>query len=112
MLVVVVVVVVVDNKIAGGITTNWNHWDSAYLRQDTSYRCRDTDPNSDTLTRIATNWAIANLSSKFRANPFGSFFCAKFLTDKPNIQTDRQTNNNDYISSLAEVITEKKYLVD
>jgi len=39
----------------------------------------------------------ANLPSKFHANPFGSF-CTK-------LQTDKQTDNDNYITSLAEVAT-------
>jgi len=41
-------------------------------------------------------WLIANLPWKFYANPLTSF-CAKLPTDK-------ETNNDDCISSLAEVI--------
>jgi len=41
-------------------------------------------------------WPTATLSGKFHANPLGSFFCAMLLTD-------RQTNNDDYITSLVEV---------
>jgi len=26
-------------------TINEKHWDNAYLRQGTSYQCRDTDPD-------------------------------------------------------------------
>jgi len=47
------------------------------------------------------HWPIASLPWKFHANPFGSF-CAKLITDR---QTNRQTNNDDHISSLVEVIT-------
>ena len=42
------------------------------------------------------HWPIANHSRKFHANPFRTF-CAKLLTDK-------QTNNDENITSLAEVI--------
>jgi len=40
--------------------------------------------------------AVANLPCKCRANPFGSFW-VKLLTQK-------QTNNNENLSSLAEII--------
>jgi len=46
---------------------------------------------------------IINLSSKFHANPFGSFWA--------NLLTEKQTND-DYISSLVEVnigLTEKNH---
>ena len=44
--------------------------------------------------------SVANRPWKFHANPFRSF-CTKLLTDR---QTDKQTDNDDYISCLAEVI--------
>jgi len=44
--------------------------------------------------------AIVNLLQKFHVNPFGSFR-AKLLTNK---QTDKQTNTDENISSLSEVI--------
>jgi len=44
------------------------------------------------------HWPNANLPWRFNANLFGSF-CTKLLTV-------RQTDNDDYITSLAEVITE------
>jgi len=42
---------------------------------------------------------IAKLLWKFHANPFRGFFAQSCY------QTNRQTNNDDYISSLAEVIS-------
>jgi len=78
-------------------------WGSAYLRQGTSNQCRDmdTNPDPDRYPDRHQNLTICSLaiSEKFYANPFGSF-CAKLLTDK-------QTNNDDYISSLAEVMNKK-----
>ena len=44
---------------------------------------------------------LPTFPSKFHANPFGSFW-AKLLTDK---QADKQTNNDENITSLAEVTT-------
>ena len=45
---------------------------------------------------------IANLPRKFHANLLGSFFVQSCE------QTIRQTNNDDYISSMAEVITNEE----
>jgi len=93
-----------DNKNAGGISTN-----SITGTVHTSAKTRLT--GITIRIRIRISWpdrhqnlivcsmAHCLLSWKFRANPFGSF-CAKLLTDK---QTNRQTNNDDYISSLVEV---------
>ena len=70
----------------------------------TSAKCLDTDPDpnrdpwsgsSPKFTRLFTGPMPANLPWKFHAKPSGSF-CAKLLTN-------RQTDNDDYISSLAEV---------
>ena len=55
---------------------------------------------------IIVQWPIANLPWKCHANPFGSF-CAKLLTDR---QTDKQINNGNYISFLAEIINENQSL--
>jgi len=74
---------------------NEKQWNSAYLRQGTSYQCHDPDPDPDPWSGSPPKFnlcSLVNLPSKFHANPF----CAKFLTD-------RQTNNDDYIASLAEV---------
>ena len=56
----------------------------------------DGDPDCH-QNLIVCSLAHCQLPWKFYANPFGSF-CAKLLTD-------RQTGNDDYISSLAEVKT-------
>jgi len=48
---------------------------------------------------IICSLPIANVPWKFYANPFGSF-CTKLLTGN---QTNRQTNNDDYITFLTEV---------
>jgi len=61
----------------------------------------DDDPDRH---QNLTIWPIANLPWKFHANPFGSF-CAKLLTDR---QTNKQTNNDENISSLTEVIKPNK----
>jgi len=59
----------------------------------------ENNPCIQTVIRIATeiktfvHWLIANSAWKFHANPCGSFY-AKLLTDK-------QTNNDENISSLA-----------
>ena len=61
----------------------------------------ENNPCIQTVIRIATKiwpfvqWLIANLPWKYCANPFGSFL---------RKVANRQTNNDDYISSLAEVI--------
>jgi len=55
---------------------------------------------------VIVQWPIANLPWKCHANPFGSF-CAKLLTDR---QTDKQINNGNYISFLAEIINENQSL--
>jgi len=47
------------------------------------------------------HWPIADLRGKFHANPFASF-CAKLLY-RTNRQTYKQTNNDENITSLAEV---------
>ena len=63
----------------------------------------ENNPCIQTVIWIATkiysvvHWTIANLPWKFHANPFRSL-CTKLLTD-------RHTDNDDYISSLAEVLT-------
>jgi len=88
----------------------WKHWASAYLRQDTSYQCRDTDPGPypDSLSGSPPKFnhfvhrTIANLPWKFRENPFWSFR-AKLLTNKQT--NSKQTNNDENITSLAEIMT-------
>jgi len=34
-----------DNDYDDDDNSNQKHWDSAYLRQGTSYQCRDADPD-------------------------------------------------------------------
>jgi len=78
-----------------------NH--SPYLPSDESgkrFLYPDGDPDCH-QNLIVFNWPIAKFPWTFHANPFGSF-CVKLLTD-------RQTNNDDYVSSLAEVIIFKDF---
>ena len=65
---------------------------SVAIRIRIRIRIRDPDRHENV---IIVHWTIANRPSKVHANAFGSF-CAKLLTDK-------RTNNDDYITSLAEV---------
>jgi len=62
-----------------------------------SYQCSDTDPDPDRHQNliISVLWPIANLTENFMKSIW------KFLRKVAN----RQTNNDDYMSSLAEVIT-------
>jgi len=63
------------------------------------YQSRHLANRFEIATEIQSfvHWRITNRPWKFHVNPFGSF-CAKLLTAK-------QTNNNENITSLAEVIT-------
>jgi len=107
---------------------NHKHWDSAYLRQGTSYQCRrvanqyesvnhfpylpsfNSDesgkqslyPESDPYRHqnlLTCSLAHCQPSPKMSCKSIRNFSCAKLLTDR---QTHTH-NNNDYISSLAEV---------
>jgi len=82
---------------------NEKHWDSTYLRQGTSYQCCTTDP--DAYTDRHQNLTICSPahcqhSLKTSCKSVRNFFCAKLLTDR---QTNRQRNDDNYISSLAAV---------
>ena len=65
------------------------------------YQSRHLANRFEIATKIQSfvQWPIANLPCKFHVNPFVSF-CTKLLTDR---QT--QTNNDDNITSMAEVTT-------
>jgi len=58
-------------------------------------RIRDLDSHQNLIISFV-HLPIANFPWKFHTNPFRSF-CANLLTDR---QTDRQTNNDDYIHIL------------
>jgi len=76
---------------------NSKHWDSAYLRQGTSYQCRDTDPWSGSPPKF--NHLFIRPLPIFPEN-----FMQIRLDVFPKVanrQTDTQTNNDDYIFSLC-----------
>ena len=87
--------------------TNYKHWDSAHLRQGASYQCRDTDSNRIQIRipiRMRDSDRHQNLTicSVAHWQPSLKISCKsvwKFLRKIAN----RQTNSDDYISSLAEV---------
>ena len=79
---------------------HWD-WDSAYHRQG-SYQCRDTAPEPDRHQKL-TICSLAQPSLKISCKSV-----RKFLRKVDNRQqTDKQTNNDENITSLAEVITKK-----
>jgi len=72
---------------------NQKHWDSAHLCQGTSYQCHDTGPD------CPPNLIICSLA---HCEPSLKISCKsiwKFVRKVAN----RQTNKDDYMSSLAEV---------
>jgi len=74
------------------------HFTSVAIRIPIRIQIRDPDRHQ--------NLTICSLvhcqpSLKISCKSVRKFFCAKLLTDR---QTDRQTNSDDYISSLPEVI--------
>ena len=70
------------------------HLDGAYLHQCTSYQCRYTDPWSRLLPEFICSLAHCQPSLKISCKSV-----RKFLHKVAN----RQTNNDDYITFLAEV---------
>jgi len=70
---------------------------SVTIRIRIQIRIRIRDPDLQ-QNLIICSLARCQPSLKIHDNPFGSF-CAKLLTD-------RQTNNDNFISSLAEVINQ------
>ena len=73
----------------------------AYLRQGTSYQCRDTDPDPLSGSPSKFNYCSSvHCLANVHANPFRGF-SAKLLTDK-------QANNYENITSLGEVIPTEK----
>jgi len=89
-------------SISKKISTNYKHGDSAYLRQATSYQCRDTDP--DPYPDRHQNLIFYSLAHCQPSLKISCKFVRKFLHKVANRQTDKQTNNDEKIS-LAEVIT-------
>ena len=106
------------------ILYNEKHLDSACLRQGMSYKCRDTYPETDPDPKTDPDpddpypdpWSrsppkcnhlfinpLPTFPKNFMQNRFGS--CANLLTDR---QTDKQTNNDESITSLAEIINDNK----
>ena len=88
------------------IIINQKHWDSAYLCQGTSYQCHDTDldlypdPYPDLwsesppkFNHLFTGHFQPSLKISCKSVP-------KFL--RKNLPTDRQTDNDENITSLAE----------
>jgi len=73
---------------------NYKHWNSAYLRQGTSYQRRDPDPHPDPWSgwiRIVTK--IYRFCSLAHCQPSLKFSCKsvqKFLHKVANRQTDKQ----------------------
>jgi len=63
---------------------NEKHWDSAYLRQDMSYQCRDTDPDRHKNVIICSS---AHYQHSLKISCKSGSFCTKLLTDR---QTNKQ----------------------
>jgi len=63
---------------------NYKHWDSAYLRQGTSYQCRDTDPDRH-QNLIICSLAYCQLYLKISCKSV-----LKFLRKVASRQTDKQ----------------------
>ena len=85
-----------------GLITTQKHWDRAYLRQGTSYgiaiRILIRDPDRH------QNLIICSLAHCQLSLTISGKSVREFLSEVANRQqTDKQTNNDEKITSLAEV---------